>query len=129
MGHYWRDLCLQLGGTKNKQFGLYGSLGEIENSKDEWLNLGANISSVDYILGQSLKYVGDKLFQKIQTFYKSLGSPSFDQVNYEANISANKGAFKFASSLTFTMNAFKNSPHLDKDALLYALRWWFQADC
>ncbi|MBW0484209.1 hypothetical protein O181_023924 [Austropuccinia psidii MF-1] len=26
------------------------------------------------------------------------------------------------------MNGFKNSPHLDKDALLYALGWWFQAD-
>ncbi|MBW0582555.1 hypothetical protein O181_122270 [Austropuccinia psidii MF-1] len=26
------------------------------------------------------------------------------------------------------MNGFKNSPHLDKDALLYASGWWFQAD-
>ncbi|MBW0509751.1 hypothetical protein O181_049466 [Austropuccinia psidii MF-1] len=26
------------------------------------------------------------------------------------------------------MNGFKNSPHLDKDELLYALGWWFQAD-
>ncbi|MBW0478309.1 hypothetical protein O181_018024 [Austropuccinia psidii MF-1] len=47
---------------------------------------------------------------------------------YEANISANQGASKFASALTFTMNRFKNSPHLDEDASLYALRWWFQAD-
>ncbi|MBW0560198.1 hypothetical protein O181_099913 [Austropuccinia psidii MF-1] len=46
----------------------------------------------------------------------------------EADIPANKGAFKFVSALTFTMNGFKNSPHLDKDAALYALGWWFQAD-
>ncbi|MBW0538895.1 hypothetical protein O181_078610 [Austropuccinia psidii MF-1] len=26
------------------------------------------------------------------------------------------------------MNGFKTSPHLDKDASLYALGWWFQAD-
>ncbi|MBW0466461.1 hypothetical protein O181_006176 [Austropuccinia psidii MF-1] len=26
------------------------------------------------------------------------------------------------------MNGFKNPPHVDKDALLYALGWWFQAD-
>ncbi|MBW0592967.1 hypothetical protein O181_132682 [Austropuccinia psidii MF-1] len=26
------------------------------------------------------------------------------------------------------MNGFKNSPHLDKDALQYASGWWFQAD-
>ncbi|MBW0563108.1 hypothetical protein O181_102823 [Austropuccinia psidii MF-1] len=26
------------------------------------------------------------------------------------------------------MNVFKNSPHLDKDALLHALGWWFQGD-
>ncbi|MBW0570059.1 hypothetical protein O181_109774 [Austropuccinia psidii MF-1] len=25
------------------------------------------------------------------------------------------------------MNGFQNSPHLDKDASLYALGWWFQA--
>ncbi|MBW0566043.1 hypothetical protein O181_105758 [Austropuccinia psidii MF-1] len=80
------------------------------------------------ILVQSLQYVGDKLFQKIQTCYKSLGPLSFDQVNYEADISANQGAFKFASALTSTMNGFKNSPHLDKDSSLYALGWWFQAD-
>ncbi|MBW0480912.1 hypothetical protein O181_020627 [Austropuccinia psidii MF-1] len=114
--------------TKNKQFGLYGSLGKIENAKDEWANQGANLSLVGCILGQSLQYVGDKLFQKIQTCFKSLGFPSFDQVNYEANISANQGVFKFASALTFTMNGFKNSPHLDKDAFLYASGWWFQAD-
>ncbi|MBW0538211.1 hypothetical protein O181_077926 [Austropuccinia psidii MF-1] len=114
--------------TKNEQFGLYGSLGKIENSKDEWRNQGANLSSVGFILGQSLQYLGDKLFQKIQTCYKSLGVPSFDQVNYEANISANQGAFEFASTLTFTMNGFKKSPHLDKDPLLYAPGWWFRAD-
>ncbi|MBW0558285.1 hypothetical protein O181_098000 [Austropuccinia psidii MF-1] len=84
---------------KNEQFGLYGSLGKIENAKDELWNRGANISLVGCII-----------------------------VSYEANISANQGAFKFASTLTFTMNGFKNSPHLDKDALLYALGWWFQAD-
>ncbi|MBW0509700.1 hypothetical protein O181_049415 [Austropuccinia psidii MF-1] len=84
---------------KNEKFGLYGSLGKIENTKDEWWNQGANLSLVDCI-----------------------------QVNYEANISSNQGAFKFASALTFTMNGFKNLPHLDKDALLYALGWWFQAD-
>ncbi|MBW0492668.1 hypothetical protein O181_032383 [Austropuccinia psidii MF-1] len=37
--------------TKNDQFGLYGSLGKIENEKDEWWNQGANLSSVGCILG------------------------------------------------------------------------------
>ncbi|MBW0488452.1 hypothetical protein O181_028167 [Austropuccinia psidii MF-1] len=64
----------------------------------------------------------------MQYCYKSLGVPSFDQVNYEAKNPANQGAFGFASKLTFTMNRFKNLPHVDKDALLYALGWWFQAD-
>ncbi|MBW0541540.1 hypothetical protein O181_081255 [Austropuccinia psidii MF-1] len=113
---------------KNEQFGLYGSVGKIENAKDEWRNRGANLSSVGCILGQSLRYVGDNLFEKIQNFYNSLGVPSFDQVNYEANMPANQGAFEFASALTFTMNGFKNAPHVDKDASLYALGWWFQAD-
>ncbi|MBW0543863.1 hypothetical protein O181_083578 [Austropuccinia psidii MF-1] len=40
--------------TKNEQFGLYGSLGKIENTKYEWQNQGANISSVGCILVQSL---------------------------------------------------------------------------
>ncbi|MBW0592057.1 hypothetical protein O181_131772 [Austropuccinia psidii MF-1] len=31
---------------KNEQFGLYGSLGKIENAKDEWQNGGANIRLV-----------------------------------------------------------------------------------
>ncbi|MBW0546087.1 hypothetical protein O181_085802 [Austropuccinia psidii MF-1] len=119
----WPKCC-----TKNEKFGLYGSLGKIENAKDEWRKQGANISSVGCILGQSLQYVGDNLFEKIQNCYKSLGVLSFDQVNYEANIPANQGAFKFASALTFTMNGFKNAPHVDKDASLYALGWWFQAD-
>ncbi|MBW0540450.1 hypothetical protein O181_080165 [Austropuccinia psidii MF-1] len=114
--------------TKNEQFGLYGSVGKIENAKDEWWDQGANLSSVGCILGQSLQYVGDNLFQKIQNCYNSLGVPSFDQVNYEGNIPANQGACEFASALTFTMNGFKNSPHLDKDASLYASGWWFQAD-
>ncbi|MBW0529151.1 hypothetical protein O181_068866 [Austropuccinia psidii MF-1] len=114
--------------TKNEQFGLYGSLGKIENAKYEWRNQGANLSLVGHILGQSLQYVGDNLFQKIQNCYKSLGVLSFDQVNCEADIPANQGAFEFALALTFTMNGFKNSPHLDKDASLYALGWWFQAD-
>ncbi|MBW0517636.1 hypothetical protein O181_057351 [Austropuccinia psidii MF-1] len=113
---------------KNQDFGLYGSHGKIENAKDDWWNQGSNLSLVGCILGQSLQYVGDKLFQKIQTCYKSLGVHSFDQVNYEANIYANQGAFKFASTLTFNMNGFKNSPHIDKDAFLYPLGWWFQAD-
>ncbi|MBW0471189.1 hypothetical protein O181_010904 [Austropuccinia psidii MF-1] len=114
--------------TKNKQFGLYGSLGKIENAKDEWWNQGASLSSVGCILGQSLQYVGDKFFQKIQTFYNGLGVLSFDQVNYEADISTNQGEFKFSSALTFTMNRFKHLPHVDKDASLYASGWWFQAD-
>ncbi|MBW0567346.1 hypothetical protein O181_107061 [Austropuccinia psidii MF-1] len=113
---------------KNEQFGLYGSVGKIENAKDEWQNQGANHSSVGCIIGQSLRYVGDNLFQKIQNFYNSLGVLSFDQVNYEGNIPPNQGACEFASAFTFTMNGFKNSPHLDKDALLYALGWCFQAD-
>ncbi|MBW0506833.1 hypothetical protein O181_046548 [Austropuccinia psidii MF-1] len=54
---------------KKKQFGLYGSLGKIENTKDEWRNKGANISFVGCIIGQSLQYFGDELFQKIQTCY------------------------------------------------------------
>ncbi|MBW0581283.1 hypothetical protein O181_120998, partial [Austropuccinia psidii MF-1] len=74
-------------------------VGKIENAKDEWRNRGANLSSVGCIL-----------------------------VNYEGNIPANQGACKFASTLTFTMNGFKNSPHLDKDASLYASGWWFQAN-
>ncbi|MBW0566865.1 hypothetical protein O181_106580 [Austropuccinia psidii MF-1] len=114
--------------TKNEQFGLYGSVGKIENAKDEWRNRGANLSLVGCILGQSLPYVGDNLFQKIQNCYNSLGVPSFDQVNYEGDILANQGACEFASALTFTMNGFKNSPHLDKDASQYASGWWFQAD-
>ncbi|MBW0547108.1 hypothetical protein O181_086823 [Austropuccinia psidii MF-1] len=40
--------------TKNEQFGLYGSLGKIENAKDEWRNQGENLSLVGFILGQSL---------------------------------------------------------------------------
>ncbi|MBW0548297.1 hypothetical protein O181_088012 [Austropuccinia psidii MF-1] len=114
--------------TKNEQFGLYGSAGKIENAKDEWRDRGANLSSVGRILGQSLRYVGDNLFQKIQNCYNSLGVPSFDQVNYEGNNPANQGACEFASALTFTMNGFKNAPHVDKDASLYASGWWFQAD-
>ncbi|MBW0583204.1 hypothetical protein O181_122919 [Austropuccinia psidii MF-1] len=78
--------------------------------------------------GKSLRYVGDNSFKKIQNCYNSLGVLSFDQVNYEGDIPANKGACKFASTLPFTMNGFKNSPHLDKDASLYASGWWFQAD-
>ncbi|MBW0563702.1 hypothetical protein O181_103417 [Austropuccinia psidii MF-1] len=114
--------------TKNEQFGLYGSVGKIENAKDEWWNRGANLSSVGCILGQSLQYVGDNLFEKIQNCYSSLGVPSFDQVNYEGDIPANQGECEFASTLTFTMNGLKNSPHLDKDESLYASGWWFQAD-
>ncbi|MBW0558414.1 hypothetical protein O181_098129 [Austropuccinia psidii MF-1] len=57
-----------------------------------------------------------------------MGGPSFDQVNYEANVSENQGAFEFASALTFTINGLKNLPHVDKDAFLYASGWWFQAD-
>ncbi|MBW0516583.1 hypothetical protein O181_056298 [Austropuccinia psidii MF-1] len=40
--------------TKNEQFGLYGSLGKIENAKDEWRNRGAKLTLVGCILGQSL---------------------------------------------------------------------------
>ncbi|MBW0460906.1 hypothetical protein O181_000621 [Austropuccinia psidii MF-1] len=40
--------------TTHKQFGLYGSIGKIENSKDEWPNRGENHSLVGFILGQSL---------------------------------------------------------------------------
>ncbi|MBW0507001.1 hypothetical protein O181_046716 [Austropuccinia psidii MF-1] len=114
--------------TKNEQFGLYGSLRKIENAKDEWQKQSANLSLVGRNLGQSLRYVGNNIFQKIQNCYESWGVPSFDQVNCEANIPANQGAFEFASALTFTMNGFKNSPHLDKDVFLYASGWWFQAD-
>ncbi|MBW0569555.1 hypothetical protein O181_109270 [Austropuccinia psidii MF-1] len=49
-------------------------------------------------------------------------------VNYEGDIPANQGACEFASALTFTMNVFKNSPHIYKDESLYASGWWFQAD-
>ncbi|MBW0505805.1 hypothetical protein O181_045520 [Austropuccinia psidii MF-1] len=98
----WRKCSM-----KNKKFGLYGSLRKIEDAKDEWRNRGANLSLVGCILGQSLQYVGHNLFQKIQNCYKSLGVPSFDQVNCEANIHANQGAFEFSSALTFTINGFK----------------------
>ncbi|MBW0560122.1 hypothetical protein O181_099837 [Austropuccinia psidii MF-1] len=125
MGNYWRDLCLQLGGTnaaqRMTQFGIRGSLGRIEDAKDEWQNQVANPSSMGCILGQSLQYVGDELFQKIQNCYKSLGVLSFDQVNYEANISTKRGEFEFPSALTFTMNRFKNLPHVDKGSFLYSL--------
>ncbi|MBW0471658.1 hypothetical protein O181_011373 [Austropuccinia psidii MF-1] len=83
----------------NEKFGLYGSLRKIENTKDEWQNQGANPSLVGCIL-----------------------------VSYEADLSANQGEIEFASTLTFTINGFKSSPNLDKDALLYDLGWWFQAD-
>ncbi|MBW0589252.1 hypothetical protein O181_128967 [Austropuccinia psidii MF-1] len=99
----WRKCSM-----KNEQFGLYGSVGKIENAKDEWWNQGANLISVGCILGQSLQYVGDHLFERIQNCYNSLGVPSFYQVNYEGNIPANQGACGFASALTFTMNGFKN---------------------
>ncbi|MBW0503466.1 hypothetical protein O181_043181 [Austropuccinia psidii MF-1] len=59
--------------TRNEQFGFYGSLRKIEATKDECQNRGANLSLVGCILGQFLKYVGDKLFQKVQTCCKSLG--------------------------------------------------------
>ncbi|MBW0579112.1 hypothetical protein O181_118827 [Austropuccinia psidii MF-1] len=85
--------------TKNEQFGLYGSVGKMENTKDEWWNRGSNLSSVGFIL-----------------------------VNYEGNIPPNQDACEFASALTCTMNGLKNSPHLDKDASQYASGWWFQAD-
>ncbi|MBW0520093.1 hypothetical protein O181_059808 [Austropuccinia psidii MF-1] len=114
--------------TKNEQFEIYGSLGRIKDEKDEWWNQGANLSSVGCILAQSFQYFGDKLFQRMRTCYKSWGVPSFAQVNYQANVLANQGGFEFASALTFTMNGFKNSPHLDKDAFLYALGWLLQAD-
>ncbi|MBW0564249.1 hypothetical protein O181_103964 [Austropuccinia psidii MF-1] len=114
--------------TKNEKFGLYGSVGKIENTKDEWRDRGANPSSVGCILGQSLQYVGDNLFQKIQNCYNSLGVPSFDQVNYEGEIPANQGSCRFASGLTFTMNGLRNLSHVDKDESLYALGWYFQAD-
>ncbi|MBW0589801.1 hypothetical protein O181_129516 [Austropuccinia psidii MF-1] len=45
----WRKCSM-----KNEQFGLYGSIGKIENAKDEWLNQGVNLSSVGCIPGQSL---------------------------------------------------------------------------
>ncbi|MBW0484526.1 hypothetical protein O181_024241 [Austropuccinia psidii MF-1] len=119
----WRECS-----TKNEQFGLYGSLRKIENAKNELRNQGANLNLVGFILGQSLQYVGDNLFEKIQNCYKSLGVPSFDQIKYEADIPANQGAFGFASALTFTINGFKNAPHVDEDAFLYASGWWFQDD-
>ncbi|MBW0540620.1 hypothetical protein O181_080335 [Austropuccinia psidii MF-1] len=41
--------------TKNEEFGLYGSLQKIENTKDEWQKRGANLSLVGCILDQSLR--------------------------------------------------------------------------
>ncbi|MBW0485680.1 hypothetical protein O181_025395 [Austropuccinia psidii MF-1] len=40
--------------TKNEQLGIYGSLGRIKDTKDEWQNQGTNLSLVCFILGQSL---------------------------------------------------------------------------
>ncbi|MBW0471136.1 hypothetical protein O181_010851 [Austropuccinia psidii MF-1] len=57
----WRKCSM-----KNEQFGLYGSVGKIENAKDGWQNRRANLTLVGCILGQSLQYVGDNLFQKFQ---------------------------------------------------------------
>ncbi|MBW0548421.1 hypothetical protein O181_088136, partial [Austropuccinia psidii MF-1] len=119
----WRKCTMN-----NEQFGLCGSVRKIENAKDEWRNQGSNISSVGCILSQSLQYVGDNLPQKIKNCYNSLKVLSFDQVNYEGNIHANQGACEFASALTFTMNGFKNSPHLGKYESLYGSGCWFQAD-
>ncbi|MBW0539610.1 hypothetical protein O181_079325 [Austropuccinia psidii MF-1] len=104
--------------TKNEQFGLYGSVRKIENATDEWWNQGCNLSSVGCILSQSLQSFEDNLFQKIENCYNSLGVPSFAQVNHEGNIPTNQGACKFSSALTFTLNEFKNSPHLYKDSSL-----------
>ncbi|MBW0483901.1 hypothetical protein O181_023616, partial [Austropuccinia psidii MF-1] len=36
--------------TKNEKCGIYGSIGRIEEEKDEWRNKGANINSVGCIL-------------------------------------------------------------------------------
>ncbi|MBW0537465.1 hypothetical protein O181_077180 [Austropuccinia psidii MF-1] len=114
--------------TKDNQFGIYGSLGRIEDAKDEWQKRDSNPSLVGCILGQSSQYVGDKFVPNIPTCYKSLGVPSFDQVKYEANISAIKGEFEFASALTFTMKGFNNSSIVDRDAFLYALGTEFKPD-
>ncbi|MBW0499659.1 hypothetical protein O181_039374 [Austropuccinia psidii MF-1] len=62
MGHYWWDLCLQFGGANAAQRMnnlVYGSLGKIENTKDEWWNRGANLSSLGRILRQSLQYAAN----------------------------------------------------------------------
>ncbi|MBW0537433.1 hypothetical protein O181_077148 [Austropuccinia psidii MF-1] len=107
--------------TKNKQFGGYGSLGKIDDTKEEWWNQGANPILVDCIPGQSLQYVGDKLLENMLAFYKSLGVPSFDQVIYEANISTNTGESEFACALAFTMNGFKT--HLMLIRMHYCMLW------
>ncbi|MBW0497340.1 hypothetical protein O181_037055 [Austropuccinia psidii MF-1] len=65
---------------------------------------------------------------KLKTQKMNGGTEGQILARYEGNISATQGAFKFASALTFTINGFNNSPNLDKDALFYALGWWFQAD-
>ncbi|MBW0538770.1 hypothetical protein O181_078485 [Austropuccinia psidii MF-1] len=100
---------------KNAQFDIYRSLGKIVDTKEEWQNEGENMSSVGCISGQSLLYFGDKFFKKIQTHKNSLGVLSFDQINYDFNISTNQGEFKFALALNFTMNRFKYSPNVEKD--------------
>ncbi|MBW0583532.1 hypothetical protein O181_123247 [Austropuccinia psidii MF-1] len=50
--------------TKNEQFGLYGSVGKIENAKDEWQNRGANLSLVPTMLKAPYTYAGYQRFTR-----------------------------------------------------------------
>ncbi|MBW0465757.1 hypothetical protein O181_005472 [Austropuccinia psidii MF-1] len=62
---------------KNKQFGIYGGLGRIEDTKDEWRNKGANLSLVGCILGSQCftqKSLCLNRFPDIQTPYAGAAS-------------------------------------------------------
>ncbi|MBW0577113.1 hypothetical protein O181_116828 [Austropuccinia psidii MF-1] len=49
---------------KNEQFGLYGSVGKIENKKDEWRDQGANLSSVPTMLKAPYTCAGCQRFTR-----------------------------------------------------------------
>ncbi|MBW0571416.1 hypothetical protein O181_111131 [Austropuccinia psidii MF-1] len=50
--------------TKNEQFGLYGSVGKIENAKDEWGNQGSNLTLVPTMLKVPYAHVGCQRFTR-----------------------------------------------------------------
>ncbi|MBW0500293.1 hypothetical protein O181_040008 [Austropuccinia psidii MF-1] len=62
--------------TKNEQFGLYGRLGKIESTKDEWQNQGANLSSVGCILAFAVTPYAGAAFWQCQQFLIPFQAPN-----------------------------------------------------